>query len=108
MLTRAGRSIGVFSQGKPTLAGDYSPRTERILPEASVRSKPKLVPFGPINPKALTFAQGGARPQVLLDQRRVFEKTVGHQAQFAFVFQVFYRLAQQMFGGLVMGVHAFV
>src|SRR5690606_8014056 len=56
---------------------------------------------GAVDAEAVGLDQRPARPQVLLDQRRVPEEAVGHQAQLAALVQVPRGLAQQVFAGLV-------
>jgi len=65
------------------LVGDYSPRTERILPRQNPFGKPCLrktisAALGPVNPETLAFGLDCARPQVLFDQRLVAQEAVGH------------------------------
>src|SRR5690606_28759049 len=54
----------------------------------------------------LGILEGLAGAQMLLDQWRVLEEAVGHQAQLAALVQVVGGLAQQLLAGLVVGVHA--
>ena len=67
------------------LAGDYSPRTVRILPRQNPFGKPSFASgvsaaLGPVDAKTLSFGLDRALPQVLFDQRLVLQETIGYQS----------------------------
>jgi hypothetical protein len=62
------------------LVGDYSPRTERILPRQNPLGKCKfLSAFCAVDAKTLSFGLDRADPEVLFDQRLVLQETVGYE-----------------------------
>src|SRR5690606_28044087 len=95
------------------LTRDYSPRTARIVPVSARAGKPvpgqeRLASGCAIDAKALGVAECLARPEMLFDQRRIPEEAVGHQTQLAAGLQMACCFAQELFAGLVVGVHAAV
>ena len=65
------------------LVGDYSPRTERILPRQNSFGKPCFrktmsAALGSINPKALAFGLDRTRSKVLFDQWLIAQEAVGN------------------------------
>ena len=64
--------------------GDYSPRTVRILPTRGAFGKRLFSrPFGPIDAEAIALCLDGADPEMLFDDRLIFQESIGYKAQFA-------------------------
>lgn len=88
------------------LVGDYSPRTERILPRQNPFGKYKLLSaFGPVDSETLSFGLDRTYTQMLFDQRLILQEAVRNQAKFATVFQMFGRFSQQVLRCEIVGVH---
>src|SRR3989344_7095768 len=88
------------------LVGDYSPRTERILPRQNPLRKHKVLSaFGTVDTETLSFGLDGTNPQVLFDQRLVLEEAIGYKPEFAAVFQMFGCFSQQVLCGEIVGMH---
>ena len=92
------------------LVGDYSPRTERILPRQNPFGKPSFLKevsaaLGPIDAKALSFGLDRTLPQMLFYQWLITQEAVGNKAQFATCFQMFYRFSQQVFRCVIIGMN---
>ena len=69
------------------LVGDYSPRTERILPTPKAFGKCLFFfAFGAIDTKALPLCLHRTHTQMLFDQWLIAKESVGDQAEFATVF----------------------
>ena len=63
------------------LAGDYSPRTERILPRPfALRKQSFSAACCLVNLEALAFGPSGAGAELGFDERLVAQKAVGNQA----------------------------
>ncbi|GAB6407204.1 hypothetical protein PMHK_46320 [Pseudomonas sp. MHK4] len=61
------------------LVGDYSPRTERILPTQNPLGKCKFLPaFGAVDAETLAFGLDGAHPEMLFDKRLILQEAVGY------------------------------
>ena len=74
------------------------------MPKRHVGSNPNSA-SGAVDAESIGVCQGAAGAEMTLDQWRVFEEAVGHQAQLATFYQVASRLAQQVLAGLVVGMH---
>ena len=72
------------------LAGDYSPRTERILPRPfALRKQSFSAACCLVNLEPLAFGAGVAGAELRLDQRLIAQEAICHQAQFAAFFKMF-------------------